>query len=91
MFAATAIVKNGTFTHYCHTGRSFMVLRIHHKACPLCSVKNPEYIPNKLVYSVINMDTGNVELVFSDMQKACKYISKYPDENLAVGDVGYVN
>lgn len=68
-----------------------MALRIHHKLCPMCSQKNPDYISNQLVHTVTDMDTGRDVLIFADIHKAVEYISKHPNENLALGDTGYVN
>jgi len=88
--ADTAIVGKGTFFHYCHSIKSLMALRIHHKFCPFCNQKNPEYIPNILVHTVTDMDSGRDILVFSDIHKAVDYIQNHPFENLALGDTGYV-
>jgi len=88
--ADTAIVGNGTFTHYCHKIKGLMMLRIHHPYCPLCLQKNPDYTPNKLVHTVTNMETGSDVLIFADIHKAAQYIQDHPNDNLAIGDTGYV-
>ena len=89
--ADTAIVGNGIFFHYCHSIKGFMALRTHHKFCPFCSQKNPDYIPNKLVHTVTEMNSGRTVLIFADIQKAVDYMQKHPSENLALGDTGYVD
>lgn len=89
--ADTAIVGKGAFFHYCHSTKTLMAFRIHHKFCPLCNQKNPDYIPNILVHTVTDMTTGRDILVFSDIQKAIDYMQNHPLENLALGDTGYVN
>ena len=89
--AATAIVANGTFTHYCHKIKGLMMLRIHHPYCPICLQKNPDYTPNKLVHTVTNMETGSDVLIFADIAKAAQYIADHPYDNLALGDTGYVD
>jgi len=88
--ADTAIVGNGTFTHYCHKIKGLMMLRVHHYCCPLCSQKNPDYIPNQLVHVVSNLLTGSVVMIFSGERKAIEYIQNHPYDNLALGDSGYV-
>ena len=88
--ANTAIVGNGTFTHYCHKIKGLMMLRIHHQHCPVCLQKNPDYIPNKLVHIVTNMETGSDVLIFGDIHKAALYIQDHPYDNLALGDTGFV-
>ena len=88
--ADTAIVGNGFFVHYCHKIKGLMALRVHHRCCPLCLQKNPDYIKNKLVHIVTNMDTGSVVLIFSDIHKATQYMQDQPFANLALGDTGYV-
>ncbi len=89
MNADTAIVGNGTFTHYCHKLKGLITLRIHHSMCPLCMQKNPDYILNKMVHVVCNF-TGSTVLIFADEQKAIQYIQDHPFDNLALGDSGYV-
>ncbi len=88
--ADTAIVGNGTFTHYCHKIKGFMILRVHHPNCPLCLQKNPDYISNKMVYVVSNLLTGSIVMIFADEKKAIQYIQDRPLDNLALGDTGYV-
>jgi len=88
--ADTAIVGNAMFIHYCHTTKTLMALRIHHPYCPLCMQKNPDYITNKMVHTVTNMDTGSDVLIFADIHKAAQYIQDHPHDNLALGDTGYV-
>ena len=88
--ADTAIVGKGLFFHYCHSVKTLMALRIHHKFCPLCSQKNPEYITNTLVHTVTDMDTGRDVMIFADIHQAVDYIQKHPNDNLALGDTGYV-
>lgn len=88
--ADTAIVSKGIFFHYCHNVKSLMALRIHHKFCPFCSQVNPDYITNKLVHTVTDMDSGRDVLIFTDIHKAVDYIQKHPCENLALGDTGLV-
>ena len=90
IYADTAIVGKGTFTHYCHKIKGLIILRIHHPYCPLCLQKNPDYIPNKLVHTVTNMNTGSDVLVFADIHRAAQYIADHPYDNLALGDTGYV-
>jgi len=90
IYASTAIVCNGTFTHYCHNIKGLMMLRIHHPCCPVCLQKNPDYIQNKLVHTVSNMNTGSDVLIFGDIYKAVQYIQDHPHDNLALGDAGYV-
>lgn len=89
--ANTAIVGNGTFTHYCHKINGLMMLRVHHYCCPLCSQKNPDYIPNQLVHVVSNLLTGSVVMIFGDELKAIQYIQDHPYDNLALGDTGYIS
>lgn len=89
--ADTAIVGNGTFFHYCHNAKGLMALRIHWKSCPLCRQTNPDYVANKLVFTVINLSNGNTLLIFSDQLDAINYIQNHPLENLALGDTGYVD
>ena len=88
--ANTAIVGNGTFTHYCHKINGLMILRVHHYGCPLCFQKNPDYITNQLVHVVSNLLTGSVVMIFGDELKAIQYIQDHPYDNLALGDTGYV-
>jgi len=88
--ASTAIVSKGTFFHYCHNAKSLVAWRVHHKFCPLCKQVNPDYISNTLVHVVTDMDSGRDVLIFSDIHKAVDYIQKYPLDNLALGDTGYV-
>ena len=88
--ADTAIVSNGVFFHYCHKTKALMAWRIHHEYCPLCSQKNPDYIPNKLVHTVTDMSTNRDVLIFADIHKAVQYIQDHPNDNLALGDTGYV-
>lgn len=88
--AATAIVGNGVFIHYCHKSKTFVVFRIHWSSCPFCSQKNPDYIPNNLVYTVINLKNDNILLTFANQEDAISYIIKHPLDNLALGDTGYV-
>ena len=90
MNADTAIVGNGTFTHYCHRLKGLMILRTHHSMCPLCLQKNPDYISNKMVHVVSNLYTGSTVLIFADEQRAIKYIADHPLDHLALGDSGYV-
>ena len=89
--ASTAIVKDGLFFHYCHQAKSLMALRIHHSNCPLCSQKNPDYIPNEQVFTVSNLSKNSVILVFASPNDAIKYIQKHPHDNLALGDTGFVS
>ncbi len=91
MIADTAIVGNGTFTHYCHKIKGLMMLRVHHPHCPLCLQKNPDYISNQLAHVVSNLVTGSVVMIFADENKAIQYIQDHPNDNLALGDTGYVN
>jgi len=91
MIADTAIVANGMFFHYCHTIKGLMALRIHHPFCQLCSQKNPDYIPNKLVHTVTDMSTGRDVMIFADIHTATQYIQDHPYDNLALGDTGYVD
>jgi len=88
--ADTAMVSDGTFTHYCHEIKSLMILRIHHSNCPMCLQRNPDYISNKLAHTVIDMKTERVVLVFGDADKAVNYVLEHPFDNLALGDTGYV-
>jgi len=88
--ANTAIVGNGTFTHYCHKINGLMILRVHHYCCPLCFQKNPDYITNQLVHVVSNLFTGSVVMIFGDECKAIEYVQNHPFDNLALGDSGYV-
>ena len=88
--ASTAIVSKGTFFHYCHNAKSLLALRIHHKFCPFCTQINPDYTPNKLVYAVTDMDSRQGVLIFADIHKAIDYMQSHPFENLALGDIGYV-
>jgi len=88
--AETAIVSNGAFFHYCHKIKGLMALRIHHSNCPICLQRNPDYISNKLVHTVTDMNTGRDVLVFGDMNKAIEYVQAHPFDNLALGDTGYV-
>ena len=88
--ADTAIVGGGFFFHYCHRVKGFMALRVHYKFCPLCSQKNPDYILNKSVFTVSDMNTGRDVMIFANAQKAVDYIQKHPSENFALGDTGYV-
>ncbi len=90
MLADTAIVRNGTFTHYCHEAKGLMMLRVHHIGCPLCGQKNPEHIPNKLIHIVCKFN-GTVVLGFADENKAIRYIQEHPFENLMLNDTGYVD
>ena len=91
MNADTAIVGNGTFTHYCHALKGLMTLRIHHSKCPLCLQKNPDYTLNEMVHVVYNLYTKSAVLIFADQQKAISYITNHPFDHLALGDSGYVN
>lgn len=91
MSADTAIVCDGTFTHYCHKIKGLMMLRIHHPKCPLCLQKNPDYISNQLVSIVSNLVTGSVVMIFADECKAIQYIQNHPNDTLALGDTGYVS
>ena len=88
--ASTAIVGNGMFFHYCHNGKSLMALRIHWECCPLCLQTNPDYIPNKIVYTVSNLSNNNIYLTFEDQMDAIEYMQTHPNENLALGDTGLV-
>jgi len=88
--ASTGIISKGTFFHYCHQIKGLMALRIHHPHCPMCLQKNPEYITNKLVHTVSDMDSNRNVLMFADIHKAIDYIQKHPFDNLALGDTGYV-
>lgn len=88
--ADTALVGNGFFFHYCHSIHGLMALRIHHKSCPICLQKNPDYTPNKMVHIVSNIQTGLVVMIFSDQDKAIKYIQDHCTDNLAIGDSGFV-
>ena len=69
MKSGTALVINGVFFHYCHKINSLMALRIHHKSCTLCKQANPDYIQNKIIYTVSDLTTGKVILAFDDEQK----------------------
>jgi len=89
--ADTAIVGNGIFVHYCHKIRGLLALRIHHACCPICFQKNPDYVKNKTVHTVINLKTGSNVLVFKNLDKAIKYIHDRPWETLALGDTGFVS
>jgi len=86
----TAIVGKGFFFHYCHNVKTLMALRVHYKFCPLCKQLNPDYIANKLVHTVTDMDSGRDVLIFSDIHKAINYMQNHPFENFALGDTGYV-
>ena len=88
--ADTAIVGNGFFTHYCHEIKSLMILRICHPCCPMCLQKNPDYISNRQVYPVTNLETGSNVLIFADQNKAIQYIYDHYSDNFALGDTGYV-
>ena len=88
--ADTAIVGNGTFTHYCHKIKGLMMLRVHHMCCPLCLQKNPDYITNNLVYVISNI-SGSVVMIFGDQKRAIKYIHNHPKDYLVLGDSGFVN
>jgi len=88
--ADTAIVSNGAFFHYCHKIKGLMALRIHHQYCPLCLQKNPDYIANKLVHTVTDMSTNRDVMIFADIHKAVQYMQDHPNDNLALGDTGYV-
>lgn len=90
MNADTAIVSNGAFFHYCHKTKALMAWRIHHQFCPLCLQKNPDYISNKLIYTVTDMLTTRVVMTFVDIYKAVQYMQDHPNDNLALGDTGYV-
>jgi len=87
--ANTAIVTDGFFTHYCHTNKGLMMLRVIHHSCPFCNQKNPDYICNKLIYGVTKLSGSNV-LMFSDENKAIKYIYDHPKENFVLDTTGYV-
>lgn len=89
--ADSAIVSNGTFTHYCHKIKSLMVLRIYHAHCPLCMQKNPDYISNRPVFTVCNLLTGSTVLIFAEQSRAIQYIQDHPLDSLALGDTGYVD
>ena len=89
--ADTAIVGNGVFVHFCHKIRGLMVLRIHHPCCPICFQKNPDYIQNRLVHTVIDLQTGQNVLIFKNFNKAVQYIQERPWETLALGDAGFVS
>ena len=88
--ADTAIVSNGTFTHYCHKIKGLMMLRVHHSNCPLCLQKNPDYISNKMVYTVSSLVTGSIVMIFADENKAIQYLQDHYLEPWALGDAGYV-
>jgi len=88
--ADTAIVGNGFFIHYCHEIKGLMCLKICHPCCPLCLQKNPDHIPNKLVFPVTSMETGSTVLIFANQNKAIKYIYDHYSDNLVLGDTGYV-
>jgi len=88
--ASTAIVGNGVFFHYCHKSKGLMALRIHWESCPLCLQKNPDYIPNKVLHIVSNLSNGKNYLAFENQIDAIKYIQKHSNEDLALGDIGYV-
>lgn len=90
IYADTAIVGNGAFFHFCHGMKGLMALRIHWEECPICTQKNPDYIPNKLVHTVINLSSGKIILVFANQIDAVTYVLKRPFENLALGDTGFV-
>lgn len=92
--ADTAIVANGTFTHYCHKRNTLKTLPVHHYCCPICSQKNPDYIPNQLVHVVCNLSgsvIGSVVMIFRDQLKAVQYIQDHPNDNLAFCDTGYIS
>lgn len=89
--ASSAIVKDGMFFHYCHTAKSLMALRIHHLECPLCHQKNPDYIQNKTVFTVSDLSKNSPILVFANQNDAIKYIYEHPNDNLVLGDTGYVH
>ena len=89
--ADTAIVRNGVFVHYCHNIKGFMALRIHYPCCPICFQKNPDYVQNRLVHTIINLQTGENVLIFKDFNKAIQYIQDRPWETLALGDAGFVS
>ncbi len=89
--ADTAIVRNGTFTHYCHKLKGLMILRTHHQDCCLCKQKNPDYTPNKLVHTVINLLNSSLVMVFAKESDAIKYVQNHPFDHLALGDTGYVD
>lgn len=67
-----------------------MALRVHHPNCPLCLQKNPDYISNILVHTVIDMTNNRIVMIFGDMNEAIKYIQDHPLESWALGDSGYV-
>ena len=90
LYADTAIVVNGIFFHYCHSIKGFIALRIHHTECQFCLQKNPDYIPNKLVHTVVNISRRENVMIFADINKAIQYIQDHPFDNLALGDCGYV-
>ncbi len=89
--ADTAIVGNGVFIHYCHDTKGFMVLRVRHQACPFCLQKNPDYIPNQIIYTVSNLVNGSVIMAFSDENSAIAYLQKHPLELWGLGDTGFVD
>jgi len=89
--ADTAIVGNGIFIHYCHKVKGLMALRIHHEKCLLCSQRNPDYNASTIVFTVSNLLTGAIVLVFEDEQDAIIYMQSHPNDQLALGDTGYVN
>lgn len=88
--ADTAIVSEGIFFHYCHKIKGLMALRICHECCPFCLQKNPDYIPNKIIYTVINYKTNSVILAFDDQLQAVKYIQTHHLDPLMLGDTGFV-
>ena len=90
MKSGTALVVNGVFFHYCHKINSLMALRIHYSSCPLCKQENPDYIQNKIIYTVSDLTTGNVILAFDDEQKAISYMKNHPQELWCLGDTGHV-
>lgn len=91
ILAVTAIVRDGFFYHYCNTPNAWMALRIHHKGCPFCELKNPDYTPNKQVYTVSNFKNSSPILIFDSWDKATRYIQDHPNDSLMLGDTGYVN
>ena len=88
--ADTAIVGNNCFIHYCHCLKTLVALRIHREGCPFCKQKNPDYIPNKIAYAVIDFNTGTIVMGFEDDKEAIQYIQDHPEENLALTDTGFV-
>ena len=88
--ADTAIVGKGFFIHYCHDVKSFMALKVSRAACPFCSQKNPDYIPNQIIYTVTSLVNGSLIMAFANQDSAIAYIQKHPLEPWALGDSGYV-